>query len=132
VIVFTQYDQLVRAKRAELKEGDKFMNEGTLDCRSEDEAWKAFENCLRSLERTMCRLGIPMQPFARVSGIFTRVLTQSRIYRLLVHTGIQKDITELIRVTRNILKERFKDDAWITWATAQRADFSIKIEASIT
>ena len=70
VIVFTQYDRLVRTKRAELKEDNQFMSDETLNSRSVEEAWKAFEICLQSLQRTMRRLGIGMPPYARVSGIF--------------------------------------------------------------
>jgi hypothetical protein len=70
VIVFTQYDRLVRTKKAEMKEEQPFLDDDTLNSRSVEEAWKAFEICLQSLQRTSRRLGIAMPPYARVSGIF--------------------------------------------------------------
>jgi hypothetical protein len=70
VIVFTQYDRLVRTKRAELKEDHPYMDDHTLESRSVEEAWKAFEKCLQSLRQTMRRLNVQMPPYARVSGIF--------------------------------------------------------------
>ena len=70
VIVFTQYDRLVRTKRAELKEDHPYMDDHTLDSRSVEEAWKAFEKCLQSLRQTMRRLNVQMPPYARVSGTF--------------------------------------------------------------
>ena len=74
VIVFTQYDRLVRTKRAELKEDNPFMNDDTLNSRCVEEAWKTFQNYLQSLERSMRRLSIQMPPYARVSGIFLPLL----------------------------------------------------------
>src|ERR1700761_8819206 len=70
VIVFTQYDRLVRTKRAELKEDYPNMDGHNLDNRSVEEAWKAFERCLESLRHTMRRLNVQMPPYARVSGTF--------------------------------------------------------------
>ena len=70
VIVFTQYDRLVRTKRAELKEDHQYMDDHTLDNRSVEEAGKAFEKCLQSLRQTMGRLKVQMPPYARVSGTF--------------------------------------------------------------
>ena len=70
VIVFTQYDRLVRTKRAELKEDHPRMDDHILDSRSMEEAWRAFEKCLDSLRQTMRRLNVPMPPYARVSGTF--------------------------------------------------------------
>lgn len=69
-IVFTQYDWLVRAKRAELRDDYLFMDDDTLDSRSVEEAWKAFGFCLQAIARTMHRLGILMPPYAKVPDIF--------------------------------------------------------------
>ena len=80
VIVFTQYDRLVRTKRAELKEDYPHMDDHNLDNRSVEEAWKAFERCLESLRHTMRRLNVQMPPYARVSGTFVSL-------RYLVLTG---------------------------------------------
>jgi len=115
VIVFTQYDRLVRTKRAGLKEETPHMDDDTLNSRSVEEAWKAFEICLQSLRRTMGHLGIGMPSYARVS----------------VRLGFQEDVSELVQVTRNIVKERLEGDAWIMWAIAQRANLPLKIDACI-
>jgi len=69
VIVFTQYDRLVRTKAAELKEDHPRMDPTRLRDRSLEEAGKAFENCLQSLQRTVNYLKIPMPRYATVSGI---------------------------------------------------------------
>ena len=68
VIVFAQYDRLVRTKEAEDAEED--IDEATLKDQREEEARKAFEICVRSLKRTMNSLKIPMPCYAKVSGIF--------------------------------------------------------------
>jgi len=103
VIVFTQYD-----RRAELEEDD------TLNSRSVEEAWKAFEICLLSLRH---RLGIGMLPYARVS----------------VRSGFfQEDISELVQITRNIVKKRLEGSAWALWAVSQRATLPAKIDACVT
>jgi len=115
VLVFTQYDRLVRTKRAELKEDHPHMDNDTLNSRSVEEAWKAFEICLQSLRRTMRNLGIGMPSYARVS----------------VRPGFQEDVSELVQVTRNIVKGRLEGDAWIMWAIAQRANLPLKIDACI-
>ena len=70
VIVFTQYDRLVRTRRLELKDDYPNMDDHTLDSRSVKEAWKAFEKCLQSLRQALRRLNIQMPPCARVSGTF--------------------------------------------------------------
>ena len=69
-MVFTKYDQLVSAKRVQLKKILPHMDDHTLDSRSVEEASNAFDKCLHILGYTMRRLGIPMPPYARVSGIF--------------------------------------------------------------
>ena len=68
VIVFIQYSKLAMAKRAELEEDLPLLDKDTIP--SEEEAWKAFENCRRSLEHMMRRLALPIPPLARISGIF--------------------------------------------------------------
>jgi len=116
VIVFTQYDRLVRTKRAELKEDHPRMDDHTLESRSVEEAWKAFEKCLQSLRQVMRRLNVQMPPYARVS----------------VRPGHREDISELVEVTRKTVKERLQGDAWIMWAIAQRANLPVKIDACVT
>ena len=80
VIVFTHYDRVVRAKRAELKEDYPHMDDHYLDSRSVEEAWKAFERCLLPLRHMMRQLNFQMPPYARASGTFVSM-------RYLVLTG---------------------------------------------
>ncbi|KAH8977265.1 hypothetical protein EDB92DRAFT_1891264 [Lactarius akahatsu] len=116
VIVFTQYDRLVRTKEAELKEEHPNMDPTRLHDRGMEEAQKAFQECLQSLKRTMNRLGIPMPRYARVS----------------VRPHHQEDVSSLVKVTRDVVKERVKGDAWVLWAIAQRASLPVKIDACVT
>ena len=50
----------------------------------------------------------------------------------LVRPGHQEDISELVKVTRDFVKERVKGDAWVLWAMSQRATLPLKIEACVT
>jgi hypothetical protein len=70
VIVFTKYDQLVRTKREELQEENNGLSEGVLRERSEEEARKAFDKCIQSLERTLCDTNTPKPHHVNVSGIY--------------------------------------------------------------
>jgi hypothetical protein len=70
VIVFTQYDRLVRTKEAELREDYPQMDPDRLRELSLEDAQEAFDICLQSLHRSMNRLRIPMPRHARVSGAF--------------------------------------------------------------
>ncbi|KAH9022713.1 hypothetical protein EDB84DRAFT_490480 [Lactarius hengduanensis] len=115
VVVFTQYDRLVRTKEAELKEDHPNMDPTRLHDRGVEEAQKAFQECLQSLKRTINRLGIPMPRYARVS----------------VRPGHQEDVSSLVKVTRDIVKERVKGDPWVLWAIAQRV-LPVKIDACVT
>ncbi|KAH9012450.1 hypothetical protein EDB84DRAFT_1680696 [Lactarius hengduanensis] len=116
VIVFTQYDRLVRTKEAELREDHPDMDPTRLHDRGVEEAQKAFQDCLQSLKRTMNKLGIPMPRYARVS----------------VRPHHQEDVSSLVKVTRDVVKERVKGDAWVLWAIAQRASLPVKIDACVT
>ncbi|KAF8269756.1 CHAT domain-containing protein [Lactarius quietus] len=116
VIVFTQYDRLVGTKEAELREEYPDMDPARLRELSLEDARNAFDTCLKSLQRTMNRLMIPMPRYAGVS----------------VRPGHQEDISELVTITRDIVMERVKGDAWVLWAIAQRASLPVRIDASIT
>ena len=69
MVVFTQYDQLVRAKEVELREEYPQMDPARLREMSCEDAEEAFNVCLKSLQRTMDYLDIPIPRYARVSGI---------------------------------------------------------------
>ncbi|KAH8984035.1 hypothetical protein EDB92DRAFT_1545551 [Lactarius akahatsu] len=70
VLVFTQYDRLVRSKKAELQEEHENLDEIFLRDQSEKDARDAFNKCLQSLQRTLDRMDVPMPHCARVSGMF--------------------------------------------------------------
>ena len=55
----------------------------------------------------------------------------SGIDRFLVRPGHEEDVADLVRATRDIVKERFKGDAWVLWAIAQRKDLPLKIDACV-
>ncbi|KAH9022715.1 hypothetical protein EDB84DRAFT_1678396 [Lactarius hengduanensis] len=116
VIVFTQYDRLLRTKEAELREEHPNMHPTRLHDRGVEEAQKAFQECLESLKRTMNKLGIPMPRYARVS----------------VRPHHQEDVSSLVKVTRDVVKERVKGDAWVLWAIARRASLPVRIDACVT
>ena len=63
MIVFTQYDQLVRMKEVELQVEYQHTNPHL-----QDKIVEAFSLCLQSLQYTANHLGIPVPPYARVSG----------------------------------------------------------------
>lgn len=73
MVVFTQYDQLVKAKEVELREEYPQMDPARLREMSCEDAEEAFNVCLKSLQRTMNYLDIPMPRYARVSGILSPV-----------------------------------------------------------
>ncbi|KAI0245667.1 hypothetical protein BJV78DRAFT_1287354 [Lactifluus subvellereus] len=113
VIVFTQYDKLVRTKEAELREDNEGIDPAALERWSEEEAREAFKICLDSLQRTMDRLKIPMPRYVK----FVRAIGRT---------------FQLAEVTRSIVKERLDEAAWIMWAIAQRASLPVKIKACVT
>jgi hypothetical protein len=47
----------------------------------------------------------------------------------LVHSGYEADMSSLVEVTGDVVLEKFKSDAWVMLAIAQRASLQVKIEA---
>jgi len=70
VIVFTKYDALVRTKRYELQEEDGSLSEDALRERSKEKARRAFDRCIRSLERTLRDTNTPRPHHVKVSSIY--------------------------------------------------------------
>ena len=68
MIVFTQYDRLLRTKKFELEEEDDSLDPEALAQRSEEEAQKALDVCVQFLKDAMKRMDIPMAPFVNVSS----------------------------------------------------------------
>ncbi|KAJ7027607.1 hypothetical protein C8F04DRAFT_1122090 [Mycena alexandri] len=99
IIVFTQYDRLVR----------KFRDN------REYQAQRDFERCIESLEKAAIRLKIAMPKYKHVS----------------VRKTYDGNIVPLVEMTKEIVQERLKGDAWIIWAVAQRASVPLKVEACI-
>jgi len=122
VLVFTQYDRLLRTKEFQLREENNKREEKDrivttdLHDQSRAKAQEAFETCLKSLKDTMAPLPIPT--YAKVS----------------VREGYQdaSSMSSLVEITTKVAKDRVKGDAWVLWAMAQRKNLPSKIEASIT
>ncbi|KAF8552617.1 hypothetical protein OG21DRAFT_103128 [Imleria badia] len=115
VVVFTKYDLLVWSKQLEEEEEDRDMDEETLRETSEVNASNAFAACVLSLDKSTAALKIPTPPYINIS----------------VSRGYEETIVNLVNTTRNIVHERVKGDAWVTWAIAQRASLPVKIEACV-
>ena len=64
--------------------------------------------------------------------MFVSLYNLSGLDRSLVRPGYKEDVSALVEVTRDIVKERLKGDAWIMWAIAQRASLPVKIDACVT
>ncbi|KAJ6478701.1 hypothetical protein DFH09DRAFT_1215295 [Mycena vulgaris] len=101
VVVFTQYDRLVRKDNGLNKEDSK------------NAAQRDFDGHVESLKDAAKRLKIGMPSVINVS----------------VRAGYNDNILKLIDLTRNTVEERMKGDAWIMWAIAQKASVPLKIEA---
>ncbi|KIJ94960.1 hypothetical protein K443DRAFT_341282 [Laccaria amethystina LaAM-08-1] len=115
VIVFTQYDMLVETKIMQLKRKDNKMTPEAAKQQGEADALKALQVCVESLERSMKKLGTTMPPFAEVS----------------IDPGYEDNLSNLSLITRNVVQDRLKNDAWLMWAIAQRVSLPVKIDACI-
>ena len=68
VVVFTQYDRLVRTK---IKQFQRKNKNATLEVAKQQgnvDATDAFQVCVESLERSMKELNVTMPPYSKVSG----------------------------------------------------------------
>src|SRR6267142_1808590 len=74
VVVFTKYDQLLRSKKAELEEDGARPDSEDLGTRSKEEAQRALDVCVQSLERAMVRTQTPMPRYEKVSSITSQSL----------------------------------------------------------
>ena len=128
MLVFTQHDRLVRTKEFQLR--GTIKDPAALYQRSVEEAQEAFKGTLQSLQVTMDDLKIPMPTYARVSGILYAIVLLD-IDHFLVRKGYEKDVSYLVRVTRDVAKEQVMGDAWVLWSVAQRASLPDKIEACV-
>ena len=74
VVVFTKYDQLLRSKKAELEEDGAPPDSEDLGTRSKEEAQRALDVCVQSLERAMVRTQTPMPRYEKVSSTTSHFL----------------------------------------------------------
>jgi len=135
VIVFTQYDRLLRTKRFELEEdneGDS-LDPMALAQRSEEQAQEALTACVKFLKNAMKRLEIPMAPYVNVSSmILIRYLVGVDLP--LAHKDYDEMILPLVEVTLNHVQDKLTGDAvniWVIWAMAQRVHRPIKIRTCV-
>ena len=128
--MFTQYDRLPKTKSLQLRKTDPSLDPATLHQQSVEGAQEAFKGTLKSLQDTMDNLKIPMPTYARVSGISCAIVLLD-IDHFLVFKGYEKDVSYLVRVTRDAAKEQVTGDAWVLWSMAQRASLPDKIEACV-
>ncbi|KAJ7433245.1 hypothetical protein B0H11DRAFT_2259597 [Mycena galericulata] len=100
VVVFTQYDRVVR----------KYDE----DADRKSIAQREFDGCVKSLLGAAKRLKIDKPTFINVSV-----------------RGYDDNILILVDLTRQIMEERLKGDAWIMWAIAQKASLPLKLDACV-
>ena len=74
IIVFTQYDRLVRAKIEGLRAKNNKLMAFEAQQQGETEAARALDDCVKYLEGSMKRLKISMPQFANVSGAYFSAL----------------------------------------------------------
>ncbi|KAH9052344.1 hypothetical protein EDB87DRAFT_1658600 [Lactarius vividus] len=91
VIVFTQYDRLLRTKKAEIEEDEGILNPDP--ARYEEDARVAYERCLFLVKRTIeGYLKVPMPYYANVS----------------VRPRYPAEVGELVKVTVDVIKNGLK------------------------
>ncbi|KAI9433107.1 hypothetical protein H4582DRAFT_2082560 [Lactarius indigo] len=89
VIVFTQYDRLVRTKKAEIEEDEGIKDPDPV--RYEEDARRAYEKCLYLVKRTIeGYLKVPMPYYAKVS----------------VRPRYPAEVTDLVRATVDVINDR--------------------------
>ncbi|KXN83934.1 hypothetical protein AN958_00798 [Leucoagaricus sp. SymC.cos] len=104
VIVFTQYDMLVETKIMQLKRKNNEMTPEAAEQQGKVDAQKALQVCVESLKRSMKKHKVPLPPFAEVS----------------IDPGYKDNLSTLSLITRNVVRDQLKNDAWVMWAMAQQ------------
>ncbi|KAJ7753673.1 hypothetical protein DFH07DRAFT_823986 [Mycena maculata] len=117
VVVFTQYDKLIRKHIATKEKTIKDQKE--LREWSNNQATKDFERCVASLENAVTRLKLSMMPnYMNVS----------------VTANYTGNISPLVEMTRELVEKHQRSeeaDLWVVWATAQQVDLPLKMEACV-
>ncbi|KXN80864.1 hypothetical protein AN958_07086 [Leucoagaricus sp. SymC.cos] len=116
VIVFTQYDKLVKTKIKQLERKNNKMTPEAAEQQGKVDAQEALKVSVKSLERSMKKLKVPtMPPSAAVS----------------IDPGYKDNLSTLSLITRNVVRGQLENDAWLMWAIAQRVSLPVKIDACI-
>ena len=68
VVVFTQYDRLVKTKIKQFQRKNKNTAPEVAKRQGDLDASEAFRVCVESLERSMKKLSVTMPPYSKVSG----------------------------------------------------------------
>ncbi len=63
--------------------------------------------------------------------VYSLTMITSGLEHFLVRLGQQEDVSSLVEVTRDMVKDQVKGDAWVMWAIAQRASLPVKLNACI-
>ena len=67
----------------------------------------------------------------RTFQVYFLILILTSIDLSLVHQGYEASISSLVEVTRDVVQEKLKGDAWVLWAITQRANLPLKINTCI-
>jgi hypothetical protein len=131
VVVLTQYDKLVRTKKKGLKKENRSLGDDELNRRSEEEARTILKDCATAVESAFDPNRDKSQtlpPHIEVSSmcLFTCVAGVDRLLANEKYERSHEQISRLVELTRDLV-----GDAWLVWATAQRASLPLKIEACI-
>jgi hypothetical protein len=134
VVVFTKYDKLFRSKKFDLQETRAGLNPQDVHNRAREEARtefdiyvQSFHNAIRKMDSTM-----EMPPWTEVSSKTPTRFRFLSVDLFAVFNGYDADISSLVQVTSNVVKEKLKDDTWLMWAIAQRVSLSLNVEACIS
>ncbi len=114
VIVFTQYDQLVRSKVMELRDKKGVTGKEAQE-RGEKEADESFKNSIQCLEILVRQLNIPLPKYVKVSGDYPSLsYVATALKFLLVRPGYERDVSELLaffNTNSNVEKKRYPYDS---------------------
>jgi hypothetical protein len=67
----------------------------------------------------------------RTFQVYFLILTSISIDLSLVNPGYEAGISSLVEVTRVVVQEKLKGEAWVAWAVTQRANLPLKIKTCI-
>lgn len=106
------------------------MDLKALDGRSKVEAEDALKECVQSLRHTLDGMRTPMVPYVSVSGMSPPSLSIS-VDMSLDRRGYEAQMSSLVEVTRDLVRDMLQNDASVMWAIAQRASLPVKIDVCV-